>query len=83
MPIEKENLKIETLPCKGCLKFPVCKYKKTIYCEDLTKCILEDNNNLILFEKLMGREAATVFIKTNEILMKIEPDIHACMIAMN
>lgn len=35
--MEKANIQMNTIPCKECLKFPMCKRKLELFCVDLTE----------------------------------------------
>jgi len=39
---------MKTLPCKQCLKYPICKFRRTIFCTDLLKAFeaIEKESNI-------------------------------------
>lgn len=80
---------VPELPCKTCLKYPVCKQKEEITCQDALKWLYYDGldvfpgTTITEVEKYFGRELS--MIKNNSFVMKFkkEKDHHSCMIVKN
>ena len=77
------------IPCKGCLKLPVCRHKEKIRCQDIIEWVLpvmrhgEPSNRLIEFETFFDREVGVILTTSFVMEMKEEKDNHACLIVKN
>jgi hypothetical protein len=77
------------IPCKGCLKFPVCRHKAKIRCQDIIDWVLPvmqddgPSNRLIEFETFFDREVGVILTTSFVMEMKEEKDNHACLIVKN
>ena len=76
------------LECKTCLKYPVCKHKDILECEDLYRWLLEyepcevkAQNRYAYFEKWWGRELGVLNTHSKSISLKKERDPFQCIIA--
>jgi hypothetical protein len=84
---------MKKLPCKLCLKFPICVSKPSILCKDLIQWLIPAKENfehtpefvrrLGWFESFYDREVSVITEKTICLYFKKEKDHHSCLVAKN
>jgi len=79
------------IPCKECLKHPICIRREEIDCHDLITWIMEYHKKdhekfvkrLISYEALVNKEVSVVVEESLILQFKKGKDHHSCMIATN
>lgn len=75
------------IPCKTCLKYPICKFKDDLECADLVNWLMEFDtktdafsNRLNGFGKWWGRDPSVITQDTLRMYFKKRKDHHSCAI---
>ena len=79
------------IPCKECLKHPICIRKIEVYCHDLVTWIMEYHKinhekfveRMTSYEDLVNKEVSVVVEEELILQFKKKKDHHSCMIVTN